>query len=260
VPVASVLDQARERLAVGPRPAYVTVTGAGEPTLHSGLLEVVTELVRMSSAPVAVLTNGALLGEPAVREACRAADLVMPTISAADGDLFERIHRPISGLTVESVVAGLCAFRREYDRRLWVEVMLLDGINTGSEQIDSLRRLLEMVQPDRIQLNTVVRPPADASTRAVSREHLAQTAQRLGAKAEVVAGFCEHGTPSRAAAGLDEVLALLSRRPCRPADVADGLGIHLNEAVKLLARLQEEARVTTRYVENECFFQVGTSP
>ena len=129
VPVDEVLDELRRRLGEGVAADHVTLSGSGEPTLHSELATIVAEIKRMTTIPLAVLTNGMLLGEAEVRRALLPADVVIPNLDAGDEATFQRINRPATGLTLAGLVDGLIAFRREFRGRLLLEVFLVAGIN-----------------------------------------------------------------------------------------------------------------------------------
>jgi wyosine [tRNA(Phe)-imidazoG37] synthetase (radical SAM superfamily) len=246
VPVEAVLAQVRRRLDEGACPDYLTLSGSGEPTLHAGLDQVVAALKAAGAAPVAILTNGALLGQPAVRRACAQADVVMPTLTATRDEVFRRIHRPAEGLRCEAIVRALAEFAGGFAGRLWLEVMLLEGINTADAQIADLRRAIERIRPDRVQVNTVVRPPADAAAVRVEPGRLADLAARLREDADVIADPPAPAAPPAArAVGELQVLTLLRRRPCRLSEIAAGLGAHPAEVAKLLSRLQRAGRVST---------------
>ena len=114
---------------------WVTFVGSGEPTLHSGLGEMIRRVKACTSLPVAVITNGALLYLPEVRADLVLADAVLPTLDAGSADLYRKINRPWPELTFERVVDGLLAFRADYTGKLWVEVMLVRGMNDSEDGI-----------------------------------------------------------------------------------------------------------------------------
>ncbi len=125
VPMDAVLDELKVKLAC--RPDYVTLSGSGEPTLHSRLGETIEHIQAMSDVPVAVLTNGSLLWQKEVREELALADAVLPSLDAGNGLKFAFINRPHPCLTFERMVEGLIAFRDEFPGQYWLEVFLLGG-------------------------------------------------------------------------------------------------------------------------------------
>jgi wyosine [tRNA(Phe)-imidazoG37] synthetase (radical SAM superfamily) len=60
VPLDVVVDEVRQRL--DSRPDHITLSGSGEPTLFSRIEDLVDRIKNITTIPVAVLTNGSLLG------------------------------------------------------------------------------------------------------------------------------------------------------------------------------------------------------
>lgn len=255
VPAEQVVRQVREKLAAGVRPDYITLAGSGEPTLHVRLGWIIEQIKQFTDVPVAVLTNGALLTDPQVRRDCALADLVMPSLDAGDEQRFTYVNRPHQSLTLEQVVDGLVQFRLEYTGQLWLEVFLLAGVTAIDAEARKIAALAERIKPDRIMLNTAVRPTAEAYAEAAQPQRLERLCEMFTPKAEVVADFAgPQGKPGRPA-GNQEVLAMLRRRPCRIADVANGLSIDPNEAVKRLSELVEQGLVRERYGREGHYFE-----
>jgi wyosine [tRNA(Phe)-imidazoG37] synthetase (radical SAM superfamily) len=243
-PVDDVLADVARRLAA--EPDYLTVSGSGEPTLHSEVGAVIRGLHELSDVPVAVLTNGSLLYLPEVRRALRAADRVIPSLDVPDEALFRAVNRPHPALTFDGLVEGLVRFRDEYDGVLALEVLLLGGITDSVDVVTRLAPLVERIAPDVVQLGTVIRPPAEAGVRAVPPEVLHERAALLPGVVEVTVDVAPPPVDSPLAAAAADAVELVARRPCTVDDVAAGLGIHPGEALKLLRALSLEGRVETR--------------
>jgi len=230
---ADVLARVRERLESAPD--AIALAGSGEPTLYDGIGEVIAGIKGLTATPVVVLTNGSLLGVPAVQRDLAAADIVIPSLDAPGESLFRLVNRPHASLGFAEVLDGMAAFRERYQGQIWLEVMLLGGVTGIESEVTRLARVAERIAADRIQLNTVARPPAERFAEAVSPDRLAEFAAAFTPRAEIIASNVSAG---RGASGGDaEVLALLGRRPCTVADIAAGLGIHRNEALKVVSAL-----------------------
>lgn len=236
VPMDAVLDELKQKL--NPRPDYITLSGSGEPTLHSRLGEIIEHIQAMSDVPVALLTNGSLLWRKDVREEAALADVVLPSLDAPDAERFEFINRPHPDITFERLLEGLQDFRREFKGRYWLEVMLLDGYTTLPPQVRQLAEYARRIQPDKVQLNTAVRPPTEEYALAVPRERLAELARMFSPRAEVVAEYRGRSATVASPASTEAVLTLLRRRPCTMPDIAQGLGMNPSEVVKHLTELQ----------------------
>jgi wyosine [tRNA(Phe)-imidazoG37] synthetase (radical SAM superfamily) len=245
-PPQEVVADVRTRLAEIPPPDYVTLGGSGEPTLHRSFGEIADGVRAACDVPVALLTNGCLFSRPEVRSACRSVDLVLPSLDAGDEETFRRVNRPHPDLALEALVSGLAALRAEFAGQIWLEVFIVEGLNTSDEQLAATEACIDRIRPDRVQINTAVRPPAEAGVGAASEEMLERVRRSLGHDAEIIAPAPPLGDIPGAAARKEDVLALLRRRPCTPADVASGLGIHPPEVAKYLRALLDEGSIVRR--------------
>jgi len=219
-----ILHQVHEAVAKSPRIDHITFSGSGEPTLNIAIGDLIRKIKKITDVPVAVLTNSSFLTRKAVRRALRAADVVVPSLDAARAETFRRINRPLAGLQIAEIIRALSAFRREFKGRIWLEVMLVKGINDSLVDIKALKRAIARIRPDKVQLNTVVRPPAEKWARPLPRRALEKIAKQLGGEIEVVADFRK---PTHSPSGGDikrAILDMAERRPVTQKDIASSLG------------------------------------
>lgn len=205
------------------------------------------------------MTNGSLLWDAAVRrDVCRA-DLIIPSLDAGDAVLFRCVNRPHAGMTFEQMLEGLVALRADFPGPIWLEVMLLAGMTAIPSEVEKIRRHLERINPDRVQVNTVVRPPARDFAFPVSPARLAHLTAQLGPHAEVICDEQEiHEAPANAATRGD-ILELLARRPCSLEDIAHGLAMHPNEVVKHLDYLSAQQCLTMTFQQGKRFYAVRSA-
>ncbi|MCX6373972.1 MAG: radical SAM protein [Actinobacteria bacterium] len=252
---SDVVAQVRARLES--EPDVIALAGSGEPTLHAGIGDVIAGIKRLTDVPVAVITNGSLLSRPAVRRGLADADIVLPSLDAPDDSLFQLVNRPHRALRFDDVVDGMTAFRKSYRGQVWLEVMLLAGVTGIAAEVERLAELAARIAPDRIQLNTAVRPPAESFVAPVAYDSLQAFAGLFTPHADVIADAAPAGG-DRIAAHAD-ILALLSRRPCTVADIAAGLGIHHGEALKAVTALVAEGALDLQTHEDRSFYVVATA-
>ena len=257
VPMDAVLEELKRKLAC--RPDYVTLSGSGEPTLYSRLGEIIEHIQAMSDVPVAVLTNGSLFWQKEVREEVALADVVLPSLDAPDPERFEFINRPHPDVTFERLLDGLAAFRREFSGKYWLEVMLLGGYTSLPAQVRELANWVRRIRPDKVQLNTAVRPPAEEFAMAVPPERLAELARVFEPRAEVVAEHRRGQASGEAKVSAEAILALVRRRPCTVEDIAHGLGLNPSETVKSLAGLEGRGKVIGERHGLEEFYRAAAS-
>jgi wyosine [tRNA(Phe)-imidazoG37] synthetase (radical SAM superfamily) len=224
-PVQEILAEVREVLDVH-QPGeidWVTIVGSGEPLLHSRVGWLIRQVKDLTNLPVAVITNGSLLYLPEVRHELAAADAVLPTMNAGTAELYRKICRPHSKLNFEQHVQGLIAFREEYRGKLWVEVMLVRGLNDTPRALMDIAEVLKSIRPDAVHLNLPNRPPAETWVEPPSGESLMQAIAILGNTAEVV-------HPARGSFDLsgydnpvDAVIGIITRHPMRQAELEQTL-------------------------------------
>jgi len=236
------------------QPDFITLAGSGEPTLNLDLGRIIGAIKAMTATPVAVLTNGALLYLPEVRRELAAADVVLPSLDAAREETFQLINRPLPGFSLAQLLAGLTACRREYRGQLWLEVLLLKGVNDAEAELTALRRVLAELAPDKVQLNTSVRPVVEDWARALTREELEAAAAFLGPGVEVIASF--KGCARLSAAWSDaDFMEMLARRPMTAADLAKALGLPLTVVQEKLRHLEEAGRISYNQYQNQGFYR-----
>ena len=254
VPMTDVLIEVEERLATGVAVDHVTLSGSGEPTLHAHCGDIIRTVKTLTKAPVAVLTNGSLLWDPAVREELGAADIVIPSLDAGDANSFKRVNRPHPSLTFERVVEGLRRFGEEYHGQIWIEILLVEGVTADREEASKIADQLGGIRADRIQLGTVARPPAEYGARAAPLSRLQELAELFGDIAEVVHGFGGTLHEHEYMGKRERVVALLQRQPCTLEDVSAAFEMNVNEAAKLLDGLVADGLVHTQWREKHRFF------
>ena len=204
---------------------------------------------------MAVITNGSLLSRSVVRRELTAADIVLPSLDASSEDLFRRVNRPHPSLHLADLVEGLVSFRAGYRGEMWLEVMLLAGATGSPSEVRRLAELAVRIAPDRIQLNTAVRPPAESFVAPIDRATLDEFAALFTPCAEVIADL-PASAGDRVAAEAD-VLELVSRRPCTVAHIASGLGIHHGEALKAATALVNQGAAELHTHEGRSFFMAA---
>lgn len=256
-PLEAVLTELKAHLST--EPDYITISGSGEPTLHSGIGVLIEAIKAMTSTPVAVLTNSSLLWLPEVREALGDADLVIPSLDAGEEDLFRQVNRPHRDITFRRMVDGLYEFRRAFPGQCWLEVLLLDGITGLPSPVQQIKEIAERIAPDRILLNTVVRPPAHATAVPVPQSLMESFALTFGDKAEVIGSIRNLPAGGSSQTGSQDVLALVARRPCTLEDVMAGLGLTHQEASKSLKELSAAGFLVRERQGKRLYFKASPS-
>jgi len=224
--VSEIMDELNHKLK-DVRADFITLAGSGEPTLHSELGTIVSEIKKITSIPVAVLTNGSLLFQPDVRRDLLEVDVVCPSLDAGNDYTFQKVNKPVSEITFETFINGLIQFRNEYPGQIWLEVFLIKGITDSEEEVIKIAQSAALIRPDRIHLNTITRPPADSSISGLTIQELEKFAPLFTPRAEVIAEYpavSEISSPSQNThLTADDILNVLQRHPCSLPELAFAL-------------------------------------
>jgi wyosine [tRNA(Phe)-imidazoG37] synthetase (radical SAM superfamily) len=237
------------------KPDYITLSGSGEPTLNQNIGEIIKSIKELTSIALAVLTNGSLLFSEEVRNDLLDADVVLPSLDAVRPFTFEHINRPHPSLKIEEIVSGLIQFRKQYRGQIWLEVVFCRGINDEKEEIDRLKGVIERIQPNRVQLNTPVRPPAEEFAYPLTTTQLEEIRKRLGDKAEIISEFAAPLGEELNSVKDTEILNLIRRRPCTTEDISKALGLRIDEVVKHLDHLTKTGAVRYRMYAHRCYYE-----
>jgi wyosine [tRNA(Phe)-imidazoG37] synthetase (radical SAM superfamily) len=202
---------------------WVTLVGSGETTLHAGIGWLIRQVKSLTPLPVAVITNGSLLYLPEIRLDLSAADAVLPSLDAGNARLYRKINRPHPQVTFKRLLEGLVAFRKEYQGKLWIEVMLVQGLNDTEAALYEISAALKSIQPDEVHLLQPTRPPAETWVQPSEEEGLLRANAILGDSAKVIhpasGSFDLSGTESL----VEAVVGIITRHPMREDELIETL-------------------------------------
>jgi wyosine [tRNA(Phe)-imidazoG37] synthetase (radical SAM superfamily) len=228
----------------------LTFVGSGEPTLHVGLGKIIQAAKEMTDIPVAVITNGALLFLPEVRQDLLAADAVMPSLDAGNAALYKKINRPHPDVPFDRVIDGMVAFRQAYQGKLWVEVMLVSGVNDTEPAMREIAEILIRINPDEIHINQPIRPPAETWVQQADQDALLRARAILGEKTRIFTYPKGHFDLGQFEDLVDAILTIITRHPMRQAELERTLQEwgkeEIDQALKKL-RDSDQAQIVERY-------------
>ncbi len=241
------------------KPDYITFSGAGEPTLNIHIGKVIDHLKRSyPEIPIAVLTNGSLLMDLNVRNELLKADLVLPSLDAANNKTFKKIDRPSKNLNIEDYIEGLIKFSTEFKGEIWLEIMILPKFNDDLENLNLLKKAIVKINPDKVQLNTLDRPGVIENVRAATRLELHNIIDYWELEhVEIIAASAKRKDKKSFRKDTENaILETISRRPCTLEDLENILGLHLNEINKYLDVLEGDNKIETVRQDRGLFYQI----
>lgn len=253
---SSVLKELKEVLTQNRDIDYITFSGSGEPTLNKDIGKMIEKIKELTTIPVAVLTNGSLLWNKNLRADLSLADLVVPSLDAVSDEIFQKVNRPAEGLKVKKVLDGLKMFTRKFTGKIQLEIMLVKDVNDSEEEIEKISQFVKRLRVEKIQLNTVKRPPCEPSAKSLSTKKLQKIKTFFEKKCEVeIISDFKRKTKKAYHKDLERaILELLKRRPAKKDEMAISLGVHLNELLKYLHILEQEKKIKRLKAKKDFFF------
>lgn len=255
VPIDQVMGQLEQTIEKT-RPDTVTIAGSGEPTLNSQLGEVITFIKSLTEIRVAILTNGSLLWKDEVRNRILDADIITPTLSSGFDETFRAIHRPHPDLDLSIIIKGLKALRKSFNGNFWLELVLLAGYNDNDKELEKLKQVIDEILPDKIQLNTVVRPPSDSRAVSLDKKQLENIKNYFGVNTEIIADSSSEQKGAEYESLSSAVLEMAKRRPVSALDIARVLDIEIVEVEGILKGFLIKGRIKKREHHGENYYIV----
>lgn len=258
VPTEDVMNELEAYLSSSPNLDCVTFSGAGEPTLHSGLGLIINFIKkRFDQYKIAVITNGTLIHKNSVRDALSEADIVMTSLDALEEDVFSLINRPHPDIRIEDMKNGLVELKKTFKGKLWVEFFVIPAINDKKDHLDKLRDFICLIEPDKIQLNSLDRPGTEGWVRQADAERLSFISSYLE-NSEIIKnheiikagslGFIDD-LPGR-------VLNTISRRPCTIEDLSNITGESMQRVEMIVKTFVSEGLVKSDIMARGVFFSL----
>ena len=259
VPIETVMDEIEEVINRNQDIDYLTFSGSGEPTLNSDIGKMILRAEDLTRIPVAVITNGSLLWEKAVRSDLSHAYLVVPSVDAVSEEVYQKINHPVRGIESKKVLQGIRQFCQEYGGRTFVEIMLVKGVNDSEEEIGKINDFVGQLKVDRIQLNTVVRPPSWPEAMRLDQQELIRIKALFDPQlpVEIIAGFDRTASQAFHQDLEAAIIELLARRPTKRDEMAAALGVHPNEMVKYIQVLEESKKIKRTIRGGEAFYTIA---
>ncbi|MEA2104597.1 MAG: radical SAM protein [Candidatus Cloacimonadota bacterium] len=259
VPTDDVINELDDYLSKNPKLDFLTFSGSGEPTLHIGIGKIIEFLKRKyPQYKVALLTNASLFSDEQVRHEIRNADIVMPSLDAVSPKIFQKINRPHKTIKINDIIGGLKTFREEYSGEIWLEIFLLEGLNSSENELNLIKETVEKIKPTNIQLNSLDRPGTEDWCEPISEDTLKKVTEKFSSlPIEIISKFQRRDEIESFDKNIsDRILATIQRRPCTAEDLSQSLGVHINEISKYLQSLLEKKVIEPKHLERGTFFKI----
>ncbi len=247
--VTSVISEVKEALQEYQNIDVITITANGEPTLYPYLDVLVDELNNIKKdKKLLILSNASTISDLKIQEILKKIDIVKLSLDCATAKCFKKIDRPIKNVSIENIINSLVTFRNKFHNTLILEILVVLGVNDKTEEFNALKKVLDKINPDRIDLGTVDRPPA-YDVKGVSIEKLKELREYLGE--HNVSIIHKEKPKSRVDFSKDEILSTIKRRPQSEADIEY---LFSKKSKENLISLEKEKKITQKNIAGVIFY------
>ncbi len=216
--VENILQALQEALEKHENIDVITITANGEPTLYPYLEALVGEINRIKSHhKLLILSNGSTIANPSIQRVLSQIDIVKLSLDCVSPKSFKKLDRAHKSIDIEAIIEGLKAFRSHFQGELILEVLVVEGMNDSDAEFRLLNDVLQSIQPNRIDIGTIDRPPS-YDVKGASVERLLSLSAHLK-HLHVNIAYNKNYIPQKRTFSKEEIVELLKRRPQSFEDV-----------------------------------------
>jgi wyosine [tRNA(Phe)-imidazoG37] synthetase (radical SAM superfamily) len=226
----------------------LTITANGEPTLYPYLDELVDKL-KIFDKKLLILSNSSTINNPQIQQILKKLDIVKLSLDTTNPKTFKKIDRPLDTIKIDDIIKGIKEFSKVYKGELIIEILVVQGINDKIEEFVQLNKILSQINPTRVDISTIDRPPA-YDVKPVEYEKLFELSKQIKNQHIFIASR-KNLENKKESFTKDEILTTLKKRPFTDLDVKNILD---DNSQKLFFELLENGLLKEKIVANSKFF------
>ncbi len=234
VPVDDVISALESAIVKHTPVDFITLTANGEPTLYPHLSELIDRIDALKGeTKTLILSNGSTISDDTVADALLKLDVVKLSLDCASDRCMHKLDRSHKGITIESIMDGMLKFKSKYEKPLIIETLFVKNINDKQIEIEMLNEFLSKLQPTRIDIGTIDRPPA-YRVESLTYDELLEVSQMFDSSLPIYISSRKRVDSSPQSYSKDEILHTLKKRPLSDDDIEILLDIESKERLKEL--------------------------
>ncbi|MBN2330988.1 MAG: hypothetical protein JXC85_04165, partial [Candidatus Aenigmarchaeota archaeon] len=162
---------------------YITFAGNGEPTIHPEFPQVVDFVLEQRDkffpkTPTAIFTNCTMLNKPMIRQAISKLDRKLLKLDASDKETMQRVNQ---NENFENILNGILTIAKEMPVEISTAIIISPK---KFANFDSIKNkiyidIIKKINPLRVYLYSIDRPPAESEIKQVARKKLLELADYL---------------------------------------------------------------------------------
>lgn len=257
VPFEGIKEELTQYLSTNPKLDYITFSGAGEPTLHCKIGELISFIKdNFPTYKLALITNSTFLSDKNFREQLSRIDLLVPSLDAVTEKSFLAINRPNSNLKIDEIIKGLIELKQETNIKIWLEIFFIIEVNDSLEELTKFKEVIKQINPEKVQLNSLDRPGTEKWVQPMPLERLMEIAEFFEPlNVEIIAKSKANKFMEIAKTDIESaILGAIRRRPCTIEDLTLFLGQDISEIEKSINKLEASDKIVKEKRERGFFY------
>jgi wyosine [tRNA(Phe)-imidazoG37] synthetase (radical SAM superfamily) len=219
ISVDEIIDEVKKALDTYKDIDVITITANGEPTLYPYLYDLMVELNSIKGdIKSLILSNGSTIYEPKVQDALMLFDSVKLSLDCATNKCLKRLDRAYSDISIEDIKKGMLEFSKKYNNPLIIEILFVKNINDKLDEIDKLNEFLIKLNPTRVDIGTIDRPPA-YKVESLSYEELREISLKFNPALPIYIASRKKVTTKPSSYNRDEIRDTIRKRPLTQDDI-----------------------------------------
>ncbi|MEV9547351.1 radical SAM protein, partial [Aliarcobacter butzleri] len=215
--VDEIIKAIKESFKNHPKIDVITITCNGEPTLYPKLSELIDEINKIKGeTKTLILSNGSTIYKKEVFDTLLKIDIVKLSLDCISEKCFKKLDRQNKSVEIEKIVPSMIEFSQKTKKDFVLEVLFVKDINDKDEEIELLFNAVKQINPKRIDIGTIDRPPA-YKVNPVSYEFLEDVANKFeGLNVNIV---FKNRPKQIISYNKEEILSMINRRPLTIEDI-----------------------------------------
>jgi len=252
IQIEYIIQAVKEALKKHKEIDVITFTANGEPTLYPYLSKLIDEIDKIKGkTKTLILSNGANIYEKKIQQTLLKIDIVKLSLDCVSKTCFKKLDRVDSSIDTSKIVAGMIAFRALHTKQLITETLFVKTLNDRPSEYMQIYEALKQINPDRVDIGTIDRPPA-YDVQPVSYNKLLEIANSFEALPITIAH--RDKTIQKIEYNKNDIISLLKRRPLTKDDIEN---LFTQNSQKTLQTLLEKKLVKEIKNNNVVFFTIN---
>lgn len=237
--VKDIIKEINNSFKIHPIIDVLTLTCNGEPTLYPKLNELIDEINKIKgSTKTLILSNGSAIYKEDIFNTLLKIDIVKLSLDCVSEKCFKKLDRVNSSVETQKIVPSMIEFSQKTQKDLVLEILFVKDLNDKDEEISLLHEALIQINPTRVDIGTIDRPPA-YDVKPVSYEFLQSVANKF---ININVNIVYKNRPKLIQSfSLNEITSMLKRRPLTREDIENMFDI---ESKNILDSLIKDEIVT----------------